>query len=147
MIAMITNKSKNTKTAVPEAYICPLTKEIMIDPLVSRYGVSYERAAIIDHITNQSKPFCPKTKQPMSVRDLIPNHKLRVEIIHYRREVLGEDTTTTNYCNDEEENMIREVECMRAMMYALSPPKRSKRGIGSAQMKNMLLRFSPSIKS
>jgi hypothetical protein len=145
MIAKINNKSKHMNATVPDAYICPLMKEIMIDPLVSRYGVSFERAAIIDHITNQSKPFCPKTKQPLSVRDLIPNHKLRVEILLYRREVLGEDTTMTNYCNDGDEDAIREVECMRAMVYAFSPPKRSKKGVSTAQIKKMLLRCSPSI--
>ena len=131
------------KTTVPVAYVCPLTKEIMVDPLVTRYGESYERAAIIDHITNQMKPYCPKTKQPLSVRDLIPNHKLRVEIMNYRREVLGEDTTTANY---EDEDTIREVECKRAMMYAFSPPKRPKK-MGVGPMKNMLSRFSPSIKT
>ena len=151
MIAKLNNKSKQMKTTVPVAYICPLTKEIMVDPLMNRYGVSYERAAIVDHITNQSKPYCPTTKKPLTVRDLIPNHKLRAEIIHYRRTVLGEDTTTTNYCNDGDEDTIREVECIRAMTYAFSPPthpKKSVIGMGPRhQMKNMLLRFSPSIKS
>ena len=121
----------------------------MIDPLMTRHGLSYERAAIIDHITLQRNPFCPKTKQPLSVRDLIPNYKLRVEIINYRREVLGENTTTMYY-NDDEEDKIREVECIRAMMHTFSPPKCSKKGFNSAhrnQLKNVLLRFSPSIKA
>jgi U-box domain len=144
MIAKINMKSKQMKATTPEAYICPLTKEIMIDPLMTRYGVSYERAAIVDHITTQSKPYCPKTKNPLSVRDLIPNYKLRAEIINYRREVLGEDTTTTNYCNDSDEDTIREVECIRAMMHAFSPPTVPKKRVG---MKNILLRFSPTIKS
>ena len=144
MMASIAKTSKQTKKAsVPEEYICPLTKKIMIDPLVNRYDVSYERAAIIDHITIQEKPFCPKTKLPLTVRDLIPNVKLRLEITTYREQTLGEDTTT----NNDDEDAIREVECIRAITYAFSPPKKPKKGIftgsPSKEMKNMLSRFSP----
>jgi U-box domain len=144
MIAKFTNKSKQMmKESVPKAYICPLTKEIMIDPLMNRYGVTYERAAIIDHITNQAKPYCPKTKKPLSVRDLAPNCKLRTEIINYRQEVLGEDTTTTT-TNYNDDDAIREVEFIRAMMFAFSPPKRPKKGLmtsGRGDLKNMMLRL------
>ncbi len=144
MMASIAKTPKQMKkVSVPEEYICPLTKKIMIDPLVNRFGVSYERAAIIDHITNQGKPFCPKTKQPLTAKDLIPNVKLRLEIVTYREKTLGEDTTT----NNEDEDAIREVECIRAMTYAFSPPKKPKKviftGSPSKDMKNMLSRFSP----
>ena len=147
MIAKFSNKSKQMKATVPEAFLCPLTKEIMIDPYVNRHGVTYERAAIVDHITHQMKPFCPITKKSLSVRDIIPNYKLRIEIIKYRREVLGEDstTTTTNYINDD--NAIREVEFVRAMTYTFSPPSTcSKKRLTTGRrndIKNMLRRFSP----
>lgn len=160
MINHMMKKSKGSKKAsttndIPAAYICPLTKELMIDPLVNRYGITYERAAIIDHITNQMKPYCPQTKQPLSVRDLIPNIKLRLEIVQYRNEILGEDNTTTsnhmNYLDDEEEDTIRETECIRAMTFALSPPKRSKNKIslrrGVQEMKYMFTKLSPNVAS
>jgi hypothetical protein len=144
MIAPCNNKSNQVMSAtVPKAYICTLTNKMMIDPLVNRYGISYERAAIIDHITIQMKPYCPKTKKPLTVRDLVPNVKLRMEIMKYRHEVLGDDTATTSMIDDD---AIREVECIRATMYALSPPNRPKKGlIGSRRhdMKKMLSRFTP----
>ena len=133
------------KDTIPKEYICPLTKEIMVDPLINRYGVSYERTAIIDHITNPSKQYCPKTKEPLTIRGLISNHKLRVQIMNYRRDVLGEDSTTANNCNDHEDGTIREVECIRAMTYALSPSKHPKKGLLTSRrgdVKNLFQRFS-----
>ena len=113
---------------------------------MNRYGVTYERAAIIDPITNQAKPYCPSIKKPLSVRDLAPSCKLRAEIINFRQEVLDEDTTTTT-TNYEDDDAIREVEFIRAMLYAFSPPKQPKNGLMTSRridVKNMLLRFSGS---
>ena len=133
------------KEMVPKEYICPLTKIIMVDPLMSRYEVSYVRAAIIDHITNQSKAYCPRTKKPLSVQDLVTNYKLRVEIFHYRRNVLGEDSSTTYYCNDLYDDALKEMECIRTIKYTFSPPKHPKKGLMAnrrSELKNLLLRFS-----
>ena len=134
MIAKNTTESKKILSGtVPDAYICPLTNNIMIDPLVSRYGVSYERAAIIDHIANQLKPYCPVTKQTLSFRDLVPNVKLRVEISLYRYKVLGEDFIS----NIQDEDELREVECTRAIAYALCHLQHQKKGF------RKVLRFCP----
>ena len=140
MIAEYSKKSKQMKEVpVPEAYICPITKKMMTDPLVNRYGISYERTAIIDHITNHMKPYCPKTKQPLSVRGLFPHTKLRMEILKFRQDELGEDTTTSNDCADgTDDDATREKEFVRAMMHTFSPPKRPKKGLTL-----MLSRFTP----
>ena len=141
MIATYNIKSNQVMSAtVSQAFICPLTKEIMIDPLVNRYGISYERAAIIDHITIHMKPYCPQTKKPLTVRDLVPNVKLRKEIMTYRQEVLGDDTASTSMFDDD---AIREVEFVRATMYALSPQKRPKKVSRRHDMKKIFSRFNP----
>ena len=148
MIAKFTSNAKHTmKQKVPAEYICPLTKGIMVDPLINRHGVTYERTAIIDHITRQSKPYCPKTKKPMSVRDLVPNYRLRMEIMHYRQDVLGEDTTSgTTSGAYHDEDAIREAEFIRAMTQEFSPPKRSKKALATSRrldLTNMMKRFCP----
>jgi U-box domain len=82
----------------------------MNDPLMNMYGQSYERDAIIDHITIQQKPYCPVTQQSMSVKDLVPNCKLRNEIVLYRGTMTTNSTTATAV----DEDTIREVEVYRA---------------------------------
>ena len=74
---------------VPSAYICPLTLEIMTDPLMDRTGRSFERTAIVEWLTNKS-PTCPMTRRPMKVTDLVSNNRLRAEIIEWRKRH-GED--------------------------------------------------------
>ena len=63
---------------VPEQFICPITQELMLDPVVTKYGQSYERAAIVEWIA-QGKD-CPMTRQPLSLGGIITNHSLRSQI-------------------------------------------------------------------
>lgn len=64
---------------VPDEFICPLTMELMHDPVVSRYGHNYERDAILSWLA-QGHTDCPLTRQPLRLRDLITNHTLRSRI-------------------------------------------------------------------
>lgn len=64
---------------IPSQFICPLTLQIMVDPLVSRYGQSYERSAIMEWIGNGNTS-CPLTRHPLRLSDLISNHTLQQQI-------------------------------------------------------------------
>lgn len=63
---------------VPEQFICPITQELMKDPVVTKYGQSYERAAILEWIAKGKD--CPLTRQPLSLSGIITNHSLRSQI-------------------------------------------------------------------
>ena len=63
---------------IPEHFICPITQELMTDPVVTRYGQSYERSAIIEWIAKGKD--CPLTRQPLSLSGIITNHSLRSQI-------------------------------------------------------------------
>eukprot|EP00527_Entomoneis_sp_CCMP2396_P000744 CAMPEP_0198154598 /NCGR_PEP_ID=MMETSP1443-20131203/68680_1 /TAXON_ID=186043 /ORGANISM="Entomoneis sp., Strain CCMP2396" /LENGTH=170 /DNA_ID=CAMNT_0043821279 /DNA_START=179 /DNA_END=691 /DNA_ORIENTATION=+ len=63
----------------PEEFICPITQEIMIDPVVSRYGQSYERAAIVEWLAAGSHG-CPLSRRPLTLQGIVTNHKLRTQI-------------------------------------------------------------------
>lgn len=92
--AEMTNSSSTTSKednyCIPHEFICPLTLEIMVNPLMDRSGRSFERRAILEWITTQNST-CPITRQPLFVKDLIPNNKLRTEIMSWRVEN-GDDT-------------------------------------------------------
>ena len=72
-----------TTTKIPDEFIWPITKEIMKHPLLSRYGQTYERDAILTFLTKH-KHICPITRQKLHISDLI-----RHRALEYRIEVWG----------------------------------------------------------
>lgn len=51
----------------------------MIKPLMSRYGYSFERESILEWI-GTGIATCPLTRQPLGLRDLVPNKALEEKI-------------------------------------------------------------------
>ena len=67
---------------IPSEFVCPLTLQLMTDPVVTRYGQSYERSAIVEWIAKGKD--CPMTRQPLSLGGIITNHALRAKIRHWQ---------------------------------------------------------------
>mmetsp|Transcript_573 Transcript_573/g.816 ORF Transcript_573/g.816 Transcript_573/m.816 type:complete len:126 (+) Transcript_573:1-378(+) len=56
-------------------FLCPITKQIMQDPVICSDGFSYERAAIEEWL--QTHDVSPVTKQKLSTKQLFPNENLK----------------------------------------------------------------------
>lgn len=70
---------------IPSYFRCPLSLELMLDPVIVASGQTYERAAIqkwLDHGLVR----CPKTGHKLSHKNLIPNYTVKALI--------------TNWCNE-----------------------------------------------
>jgi len=69
--------SSNTMSApTNDHFLCPITQEVMADPVIGSDGITYERSAIeawfaAGHRTS------PLTRQPMVSQSLVPNIALR----------------------------------------------------------------------
>lgn len=63
------------------SFMCPLAKEIMIDPVIAMDGVTYEKRAISAHFA--SSLYSPVTGQKVSSKLLIPNTNLYNQIRTY----------------------------------------------------------------
>ncbi|EOD17969.1 hypothetical protein EMIHUDRAFT_61507, partial [Emiliania huxleyi CCMP1516] len=59
----------------PDDFICPITTEIMSDPVVAADGQSYERSAIERWLATKSTS--PLTSAELESKGLFPNHSLR----------------------------------------------------------------------
>jgi U-box domain len=114
---MISTPIKYENDNIPNEYICPLTLEIMVDPLMDRFGRSYERSAILEWIATRSvqnndsdntSPTCPITRRPLYAKDLISNNKLRKEILEWRY-AHGDDVTTDDIMMDQTTQLEEEV--------------------------------------
>eukprot|EP00300_Choanocystis_sp_HF-7_P036634 c5249_g1_i1.p1 GENE.c5249_g1_i1~~c5249_g1_i1.p1 ORF type:complete len:269 (+),score=40.67 c5249_g1_i1:42-848(+) len=66
---------------VPNEFICPITQEIMTNPVIAMDGFSYEQEAIerwfVDHKTS------PKTNQPLPNTMTIPNQAMRTMLMEF----------------------------------------------------------------
>ncbi|KAJ4979439.1 hypothetical protein NE237_010219 [Protea cynaroides] len=62
---------------VPSYFLCPISLEIMKDPVTVSSGITYDREPIEKWIFSSKNHTCPLTKQPLSDSDLTPNHTLR----------------------------------------------------------------------
>ncbi|CAN0193713.1 unnamed protein product [Scytosiphon promiscuus] len=69
---------------VPEEYMCPLTLEVMIDPVVCEDGHSYERGALEAWLRNHNTS--PMSNARLTSNMMVPNHALRNSIEAFRRE-------------------------------------------------------------
>ncbi|KAI0128110.1 U-box-domain-containing protein [Hypoxylon sp. NC0597] len=63
------------KREVPDWAIDEISFAIMVDPVVTKTGKSYERASIMEHLRRH--PTDPLTREPLSPSDLRPNIQLR----------------------------------------------------------------------
>jgi len=70
---------------VPPDLVCPITGQIMVDPVTAEDGVTYERAAIAHWIA--TKETSPTTGQPIS--KLYPNYLVRTLVQDFRNKAGG----------------------------------------------------------
>lgn len=66
----------------PDDFKCPISLELMNDPVIVATGQTYERACIQKWLDNGHKT-CPKTQQQLSHLALTPNYVLRSLIAHW----------------------------------------------------------------
>ncbi|XP_022756672.1 E3 ubiquitin-protein ligase PUB24-like [Durio zibethinus] len=63
---------------IPQYFICPISLQIMKDPVTAVTGITYDRESIEQWLKKAKGTTCPVTKQPLpSDSDLTPNHTLR----------------------------------------------------------------------
>eukprot|EP01112_Ceratiomyxa_fruticulosa_P020975 TRINITY_DN7285_c0_g2_i1.p1 TRINITY_DN7285_c0_g2~~TRINITY_DN7285_c0_g2_i1.p1 ORF type:complete len:812 (-),score=239.44 TRINITY_DN7285_c0_g2_i1:113-2548(-) len=72
-------KEAELDSQFPPSFICPLTQEVMKDPVVDPEGNSYERSAIEAWLKNNATS--PITRSPLTLDNLIPNRALHDAIV------------------------------------------------------------------
>lgn len=67
---------------LPEYFVCPVSMEVMMDPVTTPNGVSYERRCIEEHL-RANGPIDPLTRKRLTLDMLRPNPSLRDAIQAY----------------------------------------------------------------
>ncbi len=70
----------------PDCFCCPITMDWFLDPVVTKYGDSYERDAIERHVRDHGTD--PLSRRPLSLEDLFPNRAMREAVQYHQRHFL-----------------------------------------------------------
>ncbi|WOL02501.1 U-box domain-containing protein 9 [Canna indica] len=76
------NNERIDSDAVPEHFRCPISSELMRDPVVLASGQTYDRPFIQEWL-NSGNRTCPQTQQVLPHTILIPNNLVRGMILHW----------------------------------------------------------------
>ena len=72
------------RSFVRDEFVCPITQELMVEPVTCADGHTYERRAIdqwLRQLSEREQPLTsPKTNEPLAHPHLNPNHQLRALI-------------------------------------------------------------------
>jgi large subunit ribosomal protein L40e len=84
ILFLITIKSIDTmacEISIPEEYICPVSMEIMDDPVICEDGYTYERMSIV----NLRNSISPLTREPINKKNLMSNRNLANAIERFKK--------------------------------------------------------------
>ncbi|XP_032358135.1 WD repeat, SAM and U-box domain-containing protein 1 isoform X2 [Etheostoma spectabile] len=72
-------KNDSVCSGIPDEFLCPITRELMKEPVIAADGYSYEREAIDSWINHKNRS-SPMTNLPLLTTLLTPNHTLKMAI-------------------------------------------------------------------
>ncbi|KAL3928057.1 MAG: hypothetical protein SGBAC_012813 [Bacillariaceae sp.] len=76
---------ESSSDQVPDGFICPISLELMRDPVMNRNGQTYERKCILQWL-HKGNTHCPLTREPLRPSQLVPNNALKVRIRRWSME-------------------------------------------------------------
>ncbi|WCJ38311.1 U-box domain-containing protein 3 [Euphorbia peplus] len=118
---------------IPSYFRCPLSLELMLDPVIVASGQTFERASIQKWLDN-GLTTCPKTRQTLAHTNLIPNYTVKAMIANWSEEnhlKLSDNITQTNQTSAS----IPDVNCSVQMINSTS---KSSTKVGNGFEKHMV---------
>lgn len=97
--------------AIPYEFLCPITLEIMTDPVIIASGQTYERESIQQWLDSDHRS-CPKSGQVLSHKALAPNFALKALILqwceknNYQLPKKEEPSSPKNPSSERDEKML-----------------------------------------
>lgn len=81
-LVMMKQSQSSTPIPIPADFCCPLSLELMTDPVIVASGQTYERAYIRKWL-DLGLNVCPKTRQTLGHTNLIPNYTVKALIANW----------------------------------------------------------------
>lgn len=136
---------------IPPFFLCPISLDIMKDPVIVSTGITYDRDSIEKWLFSGKKNSCPVTKQDITDADLTPNHTLRRLIqswctLNASYGVERIPTPRPPICKSEIEKLIKDsasshqsqVKCLKRLRQIVSENATNKRCLEAAGVPEFL---------
>lgn len=81
-LVLLKQSESYNSVQIPADFCCPLSLELMTDPVIVASGQTYERAFIRKWI-DLGLTVCPKTRQILAHTNLIPNYTVKALVAHW----------------------------------------------------------------
>ena len=81
------SSTATSSSSIPPDYECPISMELMTDPVICSDGFSYERSAI--EIWLKAHDRSPKTNETLPNKTLIPNKTLKAAIVTFKESIVS----------------------------------------------------------
>ncbi|CAM8974341.1 unnamed protein product [Rhodiola kirilowii] len=123
---------------IPVDFRCPISMELMKDPVTISTGVTYERRSIEKWFSMYGKGTCPATMQRVSTADVTPNNTLKRLIASWldqRRQSLNPTSekmaeATSSSCSRKNDEIVQLLKAMETTPFKVSSLKKLKDVIG-----------------
>ena len=76
---MMPPTSEEPDRPIPRSFCCPLTMEVMVEPVIDAEGNTFEKKALLECLSRHR--VSPVSRQPLSSNMVVPNYALR-DTIH-----------------------------------------------------------------
>ncbi|KAK4742872.1 hypothetical protein SAY87_000873 [Trapa incisa] len=106
-------------TSCPEEYRCPLSKELMRDPVILSTGQTYDRLSIQKWLKAGNRT-CPQTQQVLTHTVITPNHLIRGMIAKWCRTQEIELSSDPAPCVDEDRITEANRDCFLSLLSKMS---------------------------
>ena len=85
---------------IPDSFYCPISRQLMTDPVSTPLGISYERSSIEEWLSSHST--CPVSNTNLTKQMLTPNRALK-DTIEKLMKVIGNNIPKTLITPDKSE--------------------------------------------
>ncbi|KAK3155221.1 hypothetical protein QOZ80_2BG0200460 [Eleusine coracana subsp. coracana] len=73
----VADAEEGEEPAVPRHFLCPISLELMRDPVTGPTGITYDRRSVEAWLLDRGRATCPVTGRPLRAEELVPNHATR----------------------------------------------------------------------
>ncbi|CAN8277027.1 unnamed protein product [Cochlearia groenlandica] len=134
--------TKSTSLILPDEFLCPITLEVMLDPVIIATGQTYEKESIEKWFDAGHKT-CPKTRQELDHLSLAPNFALKNIILQWcDKNNFKLPATKEKKASKKEKNDIHQKDEVSLLVEALSSTQLEKQRKSVKQMR-LLARENP----
>ncbi|KAF2532671.1 hypothetical protein F2Q70_00032609 [Brassica cretica] len=139
---------------IPCFFLCPISLDIMKDPVIVSTGITYDRDSIEKWLFTGKNNSCPVTKQVITETDLTPNHTLRrliqswctlnasygIERIATPKPLISK-SEIEKLIKDSSASYQNEVKCLKRLRQIVSENPTNKRCLEAAEVPEFLAKI------